>query len=57
MAVLEASSNENPKKPYCTRTRDLFMGNQNGHETDFYEAKRRITNTDLHKKRTRIQPE
>ena len=30
---------------------------QNGHETDFYQAKRRIDDTDLHRKCTRIQPE
>ena len=49
--------NENSKKPYCTHTRNFFMENKNGHETDFYKAKRRIDDTNLHKKTGRIQLE
>ena len=48
---------DNPKKPYYTRTRNFFMENKNGHETDFYKAKRRIDDMNLHKKTRRIQPE
>ena len=32
------NSLDNPKKPYCTRTR-FFLRRKNGHETDFYKAK------------------
>ena len=45
------------EKTYCARTRNFFMENKNGHETDFYKAKRRIDDMNLHKKTRRIQLE
>ena len=39
---------EKTTKHTCTRTRNFFTENENGHETDLFKSKRRIEDMNLH---------
>ena len=54
---LYVSPIEKTKKRTCTRTRNFFTENKNGHETDLEMSFWHIDDTNLHKKTLRIQPE